>query len=462
MAAPSSPSARGTLVEIFRLAIPLAFVQVGATSLGVIDTAVIGRTSPAELAAVGLGNSILFAVSILGMGLVLGIEPLVAQAVGAGDEARARLLLRQGIVVALLAFPVTLTLIGLLVLALPAFGVDAVVVPLVRDYVATRALGLLPFLLYWAVKAYLQSLGRTRAPVVGVLLAIVAELILDVMLVFGVPSLGIPALGVIGAGLAHSATSVLRLVVVLIAADQQSAGGGRLLRLRACIVKNDLLRIVRVGLPLGLQLALEVGVFAFAALIMGRLGAADLAAHQVALQCASVTFNLMVGLGSACSVLVGRSIGARDPAGARRAAVLSMMLSLVTMTATGALFLFGGGILARLITPNVDVVQRAAALLMVGAAFQLSDGLQAVSSGALRGAGDTRASFLIHALAHWGVGVPCVLLLAGPLGLGAQGVWWGLTLGLTVAAVLLIARFFRGARRGFAALDSGGHVKDAM
>jgi multidrug resistance protein, MATE family len=450
----TTQTSQSTLRALVKLALPLAVVQVGASSLGIIDTAVVGRTTAQELAAVGLGNSIAFATSIIGMGLVLGVEPLVAQAVGAGDSSRARQWFRQGVLVALLAWPLVVALVALFLLALPLFGVDADVVPLVNRYVIARSFGLLPFLLYWAVKAYLQALGRTRAPVIGVVLAMIVEALLDIALVFGVPTLGIPALGVVGAGIAHTVTSCVRLLVVAIAVRADSTAqdnAGRLARLRAAFVVEDLRRIVKVGLPLGLQLALEVGVFAFAALTMGRLGAHDLAAHQVALQCASVTFNVMVGLGSASAVVVGRRIGAGDRAGTQRAGVMALWLSIGFMTLTGAMFLVGGEAIARLLTTDERVVQGAAQLLMIAAAFQLSDGLQTVASGALRGAGDTRASFLIHLVSHWGIGMPAVVALVA-LGFGGAGVWWGLTLGLTVAAALLVMRWVRGARRGFQAL----------
>ncbi len=440
--------------ELLALAVPLAAVQVGASFLGVIDTAVVGRTTPEQLAAVGLGNSLLFAVTIIGMGLVLGSEPIIAQALGANDPLRARRAFRQGMWAALLATPPILLVIALALVALPAAGVDATVVPHVRSYVIARSAAVLPFLVYWAIKAWLQAQGRTTAPVVGVVVANVAELALALALV--------TPFGVVGGGLAHAVTTPLRLVIVAVAAERALADGTlageaapaslaeRARRMRAALRTDELWQLVRIGLPLGLQMALEVAVFAFAALTMGQLGAHELAAHQVAIQCASTTFNIMVGLGSAASVVVGRRIGAGDRAGALRAGLVALALSTVVMVATGALFLFAGAPLARALTDQAEVVALAAALLAVAAAFQLSDGLQAVASGALRGAGDTRATFVIHLFAHWAVGLPCVLWLAKRW--GPAGVWWGLTFGLVVASVALVARFVVRGRRGFVAL----------
>lgn len=462
MKAPSLPY-RALFLEIGVLALPLALVQLGAALLGVIDTAVIGRTTPAQLAAVGLGNSLLFSLSILGMGLVLGTEPVIAQALGAGDAQRGRRALRQGVWMALLATPLVLALVAVLLALLPRFGVAPEVVPLARDYVLARCPGVLPFLLYWAVKAWLQVHGKTTAPVVGVVVGIVVELVLDLLLVFGNPALHIPALGVVGAGIAHSITNVVRLLVVVIAAealmgDERMAGEQaptslreRALRMRQALVKSELWTVLQIGLPLGFTMAVEVAVFAFAALTMGRLGATELASHQIAIQCASTTFNAMVGLGSATSVVVGRHIGAGDRDAALRAGMAGLAMSMVVMVFTGLLFLWGGGWLARLFTNEPEVIAGAAALLVVAAAFQLSDGLQTVASGALRGAGDTRATFVIHLVSHWGVGMPCVLWFIAR-GMGATGVWWGLTLGLTVAAIALVARFLLKARQGYGRL----------
>jgi multidrug resistance protein, MATE family len=447
-------------LEILALAVPLALVQMGAAMLGVIDTAVVGRTTPAQLAGVGLGNSILFAIFIFGMGLVLGTEPVIAQAMGARDPLRARRTMRQGMWLAVAVSPVILVLAGGALLALPHVGVDADVVPHARAYVLARFPGVLPFLLYWAVKAWLQAHGKTTAPVIGVVVGIFVELALDVLLVFGSPFLGIPALGVAGAGIAHSITSCVRLAVVVVAAeylmrDEAAAGEApstslahRATRMREALVSSELWTVIKIGFPLGLTMSLEVAVFAFAALTMGRLGETELASHQVAIQCASTTFNAMVGLASATSVVVGRRIGAGDRDGALDAGIVGLAMSTVVMLVTGALFLFEGALLARALTDKPEVVTGAAALLVVAAAFQLSDGLQAVASGALRGAGDTRATFVIHLVSHWGVGFPCVLGFVA-MGLGAPGVWWGLTAGLTFAAVALVARFVVKARRGY-------------
>jgi MATE family multidrug resistance protein len=222
--------------------------------------------------------------------------------------------------------------------------------------------------------------------------------------------------------------------------------------MRAALVWRELRDVLRVGGPLGMTIAVECAVFAFAATWMGRIGAVELASHQVAMQCVTITFSVMVGLASAASVVVARRIGAGDRGGALAAGVASFGLATIAMLGAAALFFFGGPTLARLFTDDARVVQGAAVLLAVGAAFQLSDGLQTVAAGALRGAGDTRASFVVQCVAQWAVAMPCMVLFVGPLGLGPRGVWWGLAAGLTVAAVALVARFVVRARAGYVPL----------
>ncbi len=457
-----SAGRRSTVHEILALALPLALVQAGTGLTGVVDTAVVGRTTPQATAAIGLGGVVFYTLALLGMGIILGTEPVVAQALGAGDAARARRTARHGVWLALLLTPLSWLGLALAGLALPAVGVDDDVVPLARAYLIARAPSALPFFLYWAVKSWLQAHGATRAPVVGVVLGLVAQVVLDVALVGGVPALAVPALGVVGVGIAHTVTSTLRLVVVVVAAerllaDRSRAGedppsslGERAARMRAALVGHELFEVLRIGGPLGLTIAVECAIFAFAATVMGRIGAVALASHQVALQCVSMTFSVMVGLASAASIVVARRIGAGDRDGALAAGLTSLGVAVVAMAGSGCVFFFGGARLARWLTDDPAVVRGAAVLLAVGAAFQMSDGLQTVAAGALRGAGDTRASFVVQCVAQWGIALPCMLLFVGPLRLGESGVWWALATGLTVAAIALCARFVVRARVGYA------------
>ncbi len=447
------PGRRRDLREIVRLAAPLALVQLGHATMGLVDTAVVGHKSAADLAAVGLGNSIFFTVAILGMGIALGTEPLVSQAVGAGDPSRARRALRQGTWLALfLTVPLLAIVLGLLAV-LPHLGVDPEIVPATRAYVLARSPELPAFLFVTVARAYLQGFGRTREQVIGVVVANVLNLGLDVWLVFG--GLGVPALGAAGAGIATAFCTWVRLGLLITPILSLRVHDDRTLvvRWRAALETSGLLRVLKVGTPLGLQLTLEVAIFAFVAFSMGSLGKIDLAAHNLALMLASTPFNAMIGLASAGGVIVGRRIGAGDPRGARDAGLLTIGLSGVFMAVSGLSFVLMPRAYAALFTDDPQVVDRAVVLLQIAGAFALSDGVQAVASGVLRGAGDTAWAFVCHLVAHWAVGLPMALLFCFTLGMGAAGLWWGLTCGLTFAAVTLTLRFWWRGTRGYAALE---------
>lgn len=448
---PASP-----LAAIARLSAPLALLHIGQVTLGLVDTAFVGRLGKEALAAVALGNSVFFTLAVLGVGLVLGAEPIVAQAVGAGDGPRARRALAEAVTLAVVASLPILLLLALVSWALPFTGIDPAVVPLTREYVLGRAPGLPPFLLFMALRTYLQAHGRTRSIVVSVVVANVFNVPADLLLIFGdeglstlsLPGVGLQGLGVLGAGLATSLASLSRLVVIWLPtrALAEETGPRQPARLAGMLAMG------RVGIPVGLQTALEVAIFAFVSFFMGRLGAEELAAHHVALSLASGPFQVTLGIGSATAVVVGQRIGAGDGPGSVKAGAGGVGLGLLVMAVTGALFLLAPAPLIRIFTDDVDVQLAATPLVRIAGAFALSDGVQAVVSGALRGAGDTAWAFVLHLLAHWAVGMPAALGLGLGLGLGPEGLWWGLTAGLTFAAVALSWRFFTRAKRGYASL----------
>jgi multidrug resistance protein, MATE family len=434
--------------------------------MSLTDTAFVGRASAADLAGVSLGNSILFTVLVACMGVVLGIEPIVSQAVGRGDFARARRAMRQSALLSALATgPAGLLLLGALWL-LPATGIDLAVIDPTRGYVLGRMPGFLPTLLFFGLRGYLQGHNITRPAVISTLVAVVLNVPADALLVFGdgallslgLPALGLPAQGAMGAGLATSLVNVVQALMLALAVrhlGRERGTKGPLLGrwAEAARARPELLRILKVGLPMGWQFAFEVAFFSSVAFLMGRMGAVQLASHHVALTLASAPFQCCLGVGSAASVVVGQHIGAGDPKGALAAGRVSIGLGFGLMACTGACFLLFPEPLVGVFTNDAEVVPTAAVLIRVAGFFALSDGVQAVASGALRGAGDTAWPFAIHLLSHWAVGMPAALLFAYVLHGGAAGLWWGLTVGLSVSAVALSLRFHRKGTRGYHALE---------
>jgi MATE family multidrug resistance protein len=423
------------LRELIRLATPLAAAQAGTTLMGLVDVAVLGRLGAAELAGSGLANAIFFAFSVMGMGMVMGVDPLIAQAIGAGDRTRARHVLWQGIWLGLVVAAVlTLILIGATLL-LPYIGAKQELVSPARIYLVIRLTSVVPHLLYFVMRAYLQAQGVTRPLLVSMILANVFNLIADIVLVFGFGP--IPAMGVAGAALATVACTIFQFVWVGLAAYRVKVHGAVDHRWN----QPEIARAFRVGLPLALQMGAEIGVFALVGVLASRLGTLQLAAHQLTISLASLTFCVALGIASAGSVRVGRAIGARNASATRIAGHAAFALGVMVMGISGLSFALFPRAIARLVTNQENVIAAALPLMLVAAVFQLSDGIQAVGAGVLRGAADTRWSFYANLFGHWVVGFPIALLLGFRMELGIVGLWWGLCAGLTVVAVLLFLRF---------------------
>jgi len=432
---------RGELRALFRLAMPLAAAQAGTQMMGLVDVAVLGRLGAAELAGSGLASAVFFAVCVFGMGMMLGIDPLVAQAVGAGDRIRARLVMWQGLWLSILVTAL-LTLILLLgALALPLIGAAPEIVRHARAFLLVRTAGLLPFLMFFVIRAYLQAHHVTKPMIIAMIVANVFNFSLDLAFVFGIRG-WIPAMGVAGAALSTVICTFIELGIVAAAARTMKPSGNVDHRPERAAI----LQAARVGTPIALHMGAEVGVFALVALLAGRLGTLQLAAHQLVINIASFSFTVAVGVATAGSVRVGNAIGARNADATRAAGNATFIGGILVMGVSAAVFALAPGALARLFTDQPAVVAASIPLMMVAAVFQLSDGVQAVGAGVLRGAGDTRYTFWTNLVGHWVIGLPLALWLGFTRGLGIVGLWWGLCVGLTVVAVLLFVRFERRSR----------------
>ncbi len=419
------------------LAVPVVVVQVGLMAMGVVDTAVVGRVSGQDLAAVALGHLYVIAASAFGFGVLLALDPLVAQAVGAGDETGITRALQRGLILAaLLAVPGAAVLI-------PGEQVFSVlhqppeVIPIAAGYARISAPGLFPFFVFVVLRQTLQAVERMRPIVLTIVTANLANLGLDLVLVFGLA--GMPRLGALGSAWATLACRWLMAVGLLVLARRDL--GPHLERLdRAALRLKPLLATVRLGAPIGGQLQLEMAAFAAVALFMGAFGTIEVAAHQVALTLASLTFMVPLGISGAAAVRVGNAVGAGDVVRARGAAAAALLTGAAFMVVTGAGFLLLPGLLAAIFTDVVEVRELAGRLIPVAGFFQVFDGLQVVAIGVLRGTGDTRTPMVVGILGFWLIGIPVSLALAYPLGLGPVGLWWGLVAGLGSVAILLLMR----------------------
>ena len=406
----------------------------------------VGRLGPASLGAVGIGNSIFFFATIVGIGCLFGMDPLTSQALGAGEHGRARRVLQDGLRLAIwLSVPLILAVV-LAPLVVAQAGVDPRTTLEVERYLLGRAPNTLPHLVFTAQRSYLQAHQRTRPIVVATVLANVVNFVGNALFIYGDDALvriglgriGLPALGILGSGLSSTLASALSVVVLGLAIRRLDTP-----EIHAAAARTPSLSgaILRLGVPLGLQLAAEVGLFSVASVLAGKISVHAAAAHNVAVSLASCTFTVTVAIGAATSVRVGHFVGREDTPGARRAGLTGLFASAAFMSLGALAFLCAPVPLARIITDDLTVVQAAIPLLAIAAVFQLSDGTQAVAAGALRGAGDTRASLVANLIGHWLIGLPVAVVLGFSAHMGAPGLWWGLSAGLTVVAITLTARF---------------------
>jgi multidrug resistance protein, MATE family len=435
------PTLREELAALFRLSWPIAVAQLGLMAMGLVDTAILGRVSVTELAGSSIGRSISFAAITPAMGIALALEPLASQAVGAGELPRAWGALRASVRAVLAAWAPLMALCFIGLMSLERCGVDAPVASRARAYALAQAPGMLFTLVFLTNKTFLQSRGSTRPALVAAGVANVVNLVVcnllvrgdDFLAALGVARMGLPKLGAFGAGLAFS---IAELVMVCIVASASLK-----LRPRGPIPHVPMALVARLGMPVGLQLLAEIGVFAASAVIVGRFGPAAVSAHQVALGLASFTFMGALGISGGTAVRVGYAVGqGRSP---RRAGLIGFACGGLFMALCGTAFAVFSRGLVRLFTQDTEVLALGADLVVIAAVFQLFDGLQAVGGGALRGAGDVRYPFIATVIAHWAVGFPAAIFLGLYAGMGVRGIWWGLASGLICVSGLLVTRFLR-------------------
>lgn len=428
---------RADFRELLALAAPIVAVWVGIMLMGVVDSIMAGRYSATALASVAIGNFYFFSVYVLAGGILFALDPIVAQAVGAGDRETISLGLERGlilaVVLALVAFPLMLA-------GGPLFRLlrqPAEVIPGAALYVTVVGTSLLPLLLFTAVRQTLQAMEIVRPIVVATAIANVVNVALNWVLIFG--NLGFREMGIRGAALATTGSRVVLAALLLLLAWKPLKPYLRTWT-RATFDWRPLVGMLRIGIPIGIQQELEVLAFSFMLLMVGWLGTTAVAGHQVAINLASMTFMVPLGIGAATAVVVGQRVGASDDPGARRAAGAGLVSGAGFMVVAAVFMLTFPGLFAKVYSSDPEVLALAAALIPIAGVFQVFDGAQVTALGALRGIADTRTPMLIALLGYWVLGMPFGAWLAFGAGMGARGVWWGSVVGLASVALLLLWR----------------------
>jgi MATE family multidrug resistance protein len=409
--------------------------------MGLVDNLLVGHVRAdvaTQMAGVALGSLYTWVVLAFGMGTLMALDPLVAQALGAGDRPAVTRSVQHGVVLALgLSLPAML-LLQFARPVLTALGQQPTAVPVAASYARWAVPGAPAFFLFVVLRQSLQAMHRLRPIVATVLLANLANAVLDWGFVYG--RLGLPANGAVGCAMATSLCRWLMVGGLLLMAWPLVGPHLRPFDWHAAARRAPLARMLRLGLPNGLMVDLEIAAFGTLAIWMNRLGDAQLAGHQVALNLAALSFMVPLGISAAAAVRVGHAIGRGDPAGARLAARVALWAGGGVMTVAATLFALWPADLAGLYTHDPQIIALAAVLLPIAAVFQVFDGVQIVGNGVLRGSGDTRTPMLVYLLGYWAFGLPLAYWLGIVRGHGPAGMWWGLVAALGAVAAVFVLR----------------------
>jgi MATE family multidrug resistance protein len=433
------------LTETLKLAVPIALTQLGQIAMMTTDLALIGRLGDEAVAAAALAHTVFFVTFTFGMGLVSAVAPLAAQAFGARNPRLVRRALRVGLWAALM---ISLPMLALLLYGeqiLLMLGQTPATAHLAQKYLLGLAWGGMPALWFLAIRGFMGAVNRPEPGLWITLTAIPANALLVWLLIHG--GLGLPRLELFGAGLATTIVNFgMFLAGLWFAASRRPFKKyhvlGRIWRIDWALMRQ----LIVIGAPISIAFLLEYGLFGAAGLLMGLIGTAALAAHQIALQIAAILFMVPFGIGMAATVRVGHAVGRNDAPAVRRAGLVATLLGIVFISVMTLAVILGRYAIARSFFGEAAdsaglVIDLTAALLLVGATFFVTDGIQTVVAGALRGLNDTRLPLLFAAISYWLVGFPTACGLGFQTGLGAIGVWIGLSCGTAVYAVLLILRF---------------------
>jgi len=428
------------------LAVPVVLSEVGWVAMGIVDTIMVGQLGPAAIGAVALGNAVYFTPSLFGIGLLLGLDTLVSQAYGRQDHEDCHRWLAQGVYLACIITPPLMLLIALASFGLAPLGIHPEVAGLAASYLRILNWGTLPLLLYAGTRRYLQGVGYVRVITITYVVANLLNWLGNWVLIYG--KLGAPAMGVNGSAISTVIARIFMGAAMLgFAWRYEHMRGHPLFRHWAAPNLAKIQHLVRLGLPAAGQIVLEVGAWNLMTFSAGWLTPVELATHQIALNYASLTFMVPLGISSAAAVSVGQAVGAGDGARARRAGWLALGLGTSFMLLAALVFLVAPTPLIALYTRDPRVMAVGPSLLGLAAIFQIFDGIQTVSTGSLRGLGETRVPMLANLVGYWVLGLPLGMTLCFALHWGIYGLWIGLTVALILIASTLLARWHRDSTR---------------
>ena len=428
------------IFQTLELAYPVIIGQLGFIMMGVVDSLMVGKLGSTFLAAASLGNSLTFIIFIVGIGISMAVTPLVAISVGARKFEECGIYFRQSLLVNLIIGFLMMLVVYFLADFITIFGQKKDVVPLAISYTKILSFGAIPLMIFQTYRQFIEGLSIMRPAMIVVIAANLINALVNWLLIFG--KLGFPELQLDGAGWATFSSRVfmwlaLMIFVMNVKYFKQYDVSFHFKNINFPVIK----RILSIGLPSGFQYFFEVGAFSFAVIMVGWLGSKQLAAHQIAINLASISFMAALGISAAGSIRVGNEVGRKDISETRKAGFTAIFLGASMMFCAGIIFIIFRNLLPTFYINEKDVIEIASTLIVIAALFQLSDGTQAVGIGILRGLTDVKIPTAITFIAYWIVGLPVGYLFGFILGYGVQGVWIGLLFGLTTSGILLTLRF---------------------
>jgi len=430
---------RQDLRETIHLSVPIIIAQLGLVLMGVIDTIMVGRIGASALAASGVSSSVFFLIAVVGTGALSMVSPLVAGSRSKkGKIESPGNLLKSAQIAGLIIGLVTVLVLIVLAFNFHWFQQEKAVEELAAPFLLILALSVFPMYYFWAGKQFTDGMGDVRISMLITLAGLVANIFLNWIFIFG--NFGIPVMGLNGAGIG---TLLARIIMaVLTYGVIHSSGRFQEFLEHTRVRKKLVMKIFRLGIPSGMQYFFEVAAFSGAAILAGWISVASLAAHQIAINLASITYMIAAGFSAAGAIRVGNARGTQNSSAVVKAGTAAIMLSFLYMSIMALIFICFRQFLVAFYIDDVEVASIASGLLVIAAFFQLSDGVQVAGLGILRGVYDVYIPTAITLFAYWIVGIPLGYYLSESQTMGVAGIWYGLLIGLTFSAILLVLRFY--------------------
>lgn len=428
--------------EIWKLALPIIIAELGIVLMGVADTAMLGHNNHVDVSAAGVANSVFFIFTVIGFGASMVISPMVAAANENQDKHTCHLLLKTGMLMGLVFATCISAILYYLAYHFEWFGQEEIVTQKARIYMYFTIPSVFPMLLFLSAKQFTDGLGFTKVAMILNIGALIFHVLLNYLMIFG--KLGFPAWGLEGAAISTSISRFFMMFVLIIYIQKSKQFADFIQTpIKFSEILKALPNLIMSGLPAGMQYFFEVTAFALAAIMAGWISKEQNAAHMVAINLASMSFMVNLGLALAGSIRVGQAFGVQDHSKIRLSGQATLFLSMTWMLSCAVIFLIASEFLASLYLENKQVIQLAVPLIMLAGCFQLADGAQSTALSLLRGKNDVQFPTWVTLTAYWGIGLPLAYYLGFVLKMNTPGIWLGLWAGLSFSAIFLNHRFFK-------------------